>query len=246
MEAMEVVTALGVPPPEAVIPAERLPSEVPPSIAPGLHALVEAHRYARELGLNAWNFAVEVSYLRHLGLSNSDLRWLASVHAVEYAVETTKSDSFERKFRRMGRLTISRRLCFILSPPGAVWGEHLVKIAEKRAARKARKVVAQVRPAAQPQPAQILPPVWDRNRLELRLGNNVLKRFTIPSCDAETILTAFEESGWPKQLQNPLDDSVPSGVERLLSAVEILNRQRVRLIRFELESGEPKIAWRRG
>jgi len=205
---------------------------------------VEGYRYARELELGAWSFAVEVSYLRHLGLSNNDLRWLASVRAVEYAVEVTKANSFERTFRRLRRLTFSRRLCFVLSPPGAVWAEQLVSLAEKRVSREAMQPVADGTCMAEPTSAPAaVSPTWDRDRLELRLGSRLVKRFTVPSRDAETILTVFEESGWPKQLQNPLDESVLSGVERLRSAVAILNRQRTRLIQFELESGEPKIAW---
>jgi len=241
MEAMEIATTLGVPHPDALVTVERLPSEVPASIAPGLDALVEGYRYARELGLRTWSFAVEVSYLRHLGLSNNDLRWLASVRAVEYAVETTKSNSFERTFRRFRRLTFSRRLCLILSPPGAVWAEQLVSIAEQRVAREQ----ALAEPVCvEPASATVVAPTWDRNRHELRLSSKVVKRFTVPSRDAETILVAFEESGWPKQLQNPLGDSVTSVAERLLSAVEILNRQQHRLIHFELQLDELKIAWK--
>jgi hypothetical protein len=244
MEAMEIATTLGVPHPDALVSVERLPSEVPSSIAPGLDALVEAYRYARELELGAWSFAVEVSYLRHLGLSNSDLRWLASVRAVEYAVEITKADSFERTFRRLRRLTFSRRLCFILSPPGALWAEELVRLAEMHVAREATQAGAQALHTQVPTSAAIVSPSWDRNRLELRWGSTVVKRLTVPSRDAEVLLAAFEESGWPKQLQNPLGDSVASGVERLLSAVEILNRQRRRLIHFELQPDELKIAWK--
>jgi hypothetical protein len=227
-----------------LVTVERLPSEVPASIAPGLDALVEGYRYARELELGTWSFAVEVSYLRHLGLSNSDLRWLASVRAVEFAVETTKSNSFKRKFRRLRRLTFSRRLCFILSPPGAVWAERLVSLAEKRVAREATQAVVEPLCVSEPVSAAVVSPTWDRNRLELRLGSTVVKRFTVPSRDAEVLLAAFAESGWPAQLQNPLGDSVTSGVERLLSAVEILNRQRRRLIHFELQPDELKIAWK--
>jgi hypothetical protein len=244
MGAMEIATTLGVAHPDALVTVERLPSEVPASIAPGLEALVEGYRYARELELGTWSFAVEVSYLRHLGLSNSDLRWLASVRAVEYAVETTKSNSFERKFRRLRRLTFSRRLCFILSPPGAVWAEQLVSLAEKRVAREAKQVVVEPLSVAEPPRGAVVTPTWDRNRLELRLGSTVVKRFTVPSRDAETILAAFQEDGWPMQLNDPFGNPSRAGLDRLQSAVEILNRQRIQRVRFELESGEPKIAWK--
>ena len=46
-----------------------------PRLRSAIATLSEALDYARDLGANPWDFATEISSLRRLKLSNSDLRW---------------------------------------------------------------------------------------------------------------------------------------------------------------------------
>ena len=47
-------------------------------------------------------------------------------------------------------------------------------------------------------------PTWDRDRQELRWGDEVVKQFKVPSPNQETILAAFEEEHWPSRIDDPL------------------------------------------
>jgi hypothetical protein len=47
-------------------------------------------------------------------------------------------------------------------------------------------------------------PRWDANRRSLWLGDRELKRYRRPSPNAEKILAAFEEEGWPPRIDDPL------------------------------------------
>jgi hypothetical protein len=49
----------------------------PAKITASLDLLLEAHEYARDVDRDVWDFAVEIKRLLKVGLSGSDLRWLA-------------------------------------------------------------------------------------------------------------------------------------------------------------------------
>src|SRR4051812_19470808 len=61
-----------------------------PSVEAGLAACLEAFIYAQDLGHPIWDFAVELSTMRRLKLSRSDLRWLVGKGLLECAIDTTK------------------------------------------------------------------------------------------------------------------------------------------------------------
>jgi hypothetical protein len=67
-------------------------------------------------------------------------------------------------------------------------------------------------------------PVWDARRRELRWDGKLVKRFRTPASCQECILAAFEEDGWPPQIDDPLP---PGGTQtpqdRLHDAVRALN-----------------------
>ena len=46
------------------------------SMASGLNVLLRAFNYAQDLRTDRWEFAVEVTTLNALGMTNTDLRWL--------------------------------------------------------------------------------------------------------------------------------------------------------------------------
>lgn len=77
-------------------------------------------------------------------------------------------------------------------------------------------------------------PVWDVETRQLRLGNKVVKQFTWPSKNQESVLAAFEELGWPERIGNPIErHPTICPKQRLHDAIKCLNRKQVnKLIRF--------------
>src|SRR6516165_4944967 len=80
METLETSALADVPAP-AIAPAETIEKSPPRrAISSRLEAVLavlrEAYEYALDLRLDSWDFAVELSTLRPLGLTNSDCRWL--------------------------------------------------------------------------------------------------------------------------------------------------------------------------
>jgi hypothetical protein len=71
-------------------------------------------------------------------------------------------------------------------------------------------------------------PVWNRERRELRIGEIVVKRFKWPAENQERVLDAFQESGWPDHIDDPLQ-SHPNicPKRRLHDTLKCLNRKQI-------------------
>ena len=66
--------------------------ELPTEVQSGLNQLLRAYDYARELECSLWDFSVEMERLLALGVTTSDLRWLAKRDYVRHAQEVTRSE----------------------------------------------------------------------------------------------------------------------------------------------------------
>jgi hypothetical protein len=222
---------------------ETLPSHtpltIPPdsSIKPALAILLEGLEYAQQLGAAPWDFAVEVSSLRRLKLSNNDLRWLLAHELVEHAVEVTVEDA-ARSFRKQAANTISKRSCFVLTDTGVAVAREL-RGDEQLGENRHRDRTAVRRAKSKSSESAVSLPCWDRNRRELWFGATLVKRFTLPSPDQESILTAFEEQHWPPRIDDPaLTARDTARRTQLLETVQQLNRRhRSTLIRFQCDGG---------
>ena len=80
--------------------------------------LHKAHSCAVDTRSDIWDFAVEISHLRSLGLSDTDLRWLVRKGYVQHAREVTIRGDDGRAFRSTGDLTFSPCTCFVLTSEG--------------------------------------------------------------------------------------------------------------------------------
>ena len=214
-----------------------------PRMKAALATLLEAIEYAQDLSSPAWDFAIEISVLRRLRLSNSDLRWLVARGLAEHAVEITPRNDSQRIFRQGKRLVIGKRSCFTLTSAGA---ELAHELREGGDGHGGRRLPATVRDARL-DPASPLPraPKWDRDRQELRVGTIVVKRFTIPSASQETVLAAFEEQDWPQRIDDPLPprDEL-SRKTRLQETIRSLNlAQKQPLVDFIGDGSGQGILW---
>lgn len=93
----------------------------------GLALLLQAQRYAVELGRSVWDLAVEISELRAVGLTNSDVRWLVCKGYVKHARDVTLPGECGRTFGPEEELFLSKRTCLVLTEAGAhlSGGAHL-------------------------------------------------------------------------------------------------------------------------
>lgn len=217
--------------------ADNGQQHVPARVRAALGHLLEAYCYARDLDANPWEFAIELSGLRRLQLSNSDLRWLVGSGLLEHGIEVTLGGEAERSFQHPSRLLFSKKTCFVLSSAGA---EMAANLAPGASPILATNGVAATTPAlgiAAPPSQQ--PPRWDRDLNELRVGQALVKCFKIPSPCEEAVLAAFEELSWPERIDDPLPPC-----ESLAETIELLNRsQKQPLLRFLGDGAGQGIRW---
>ena len=209
------------------------------SIASGLNVLLRAFDYAQDLRTDRWEFAVEVTTLNALGMTNTDLRWLERKGLVEHADETTGSTDARRTFEKTGRLPFSDRTCVVLTDLG-------VELARSSQGKLRQPGVGES-PAAghEKSPALYPKPHWDKTQRELWLGSHLVKRFKQPAPDQEAILDAFEEEGWPIHIDDPLPQQPNKVPERHLhDTINNLNRnQKSRLIKFHGDGWGQGVRW---
>lgn len=91
------------------------------------------------------------------------------------------------------------------------------------------------------QPSQ--KPQWDSATSTLRLGNDTIRKVKRPNgaTNIIAILNAFESSGWPQRIEDPLPGI--SDFMRLASAVRSLNKS-LRRIRFSKDGTGEGVIWR--
>jgi hypothetical protein len=218
------------------------PSEgCPTKIKAALKILLEASGYATDVGRDSWDFAVEIKRLLGVGLSASDLRWLVCRGYVEHGREVTPRGDDRRQFRSTGELTFCRRTCFVLTRAGLAFARDVMD----------GKTTLQHEPStvrvdeAQGKAALGLRPHWDPERQELRLGDRIVKKFRSPAVNQETILTVFEEDGWPPRIDDPLPPAPEQDPKRRLhDTIKCLNRnQQNELVRFHGDGTGKGVVW---
>ncbi|MEX2113733.1 MAG: hypothetical protein WD845_11140 [Pirellulales bacterium] len=241
--------------------ANSKPTGNPPeaAIKAALAILLEGLGYAEDLKTESWEFAVELSSLRRLRLSNNDLRWLLARGMIEHAVEVAGNGGSGRTFRKRARAVFGKRSCFILTGAGATLARELRgatdSIARTIAIALPQNGISPSVDSADAAPADrwasghasggsTPTPRWDRDRHELRFGLQLVKRFTLPSPDQESVLAAFEEQHWPARIDDPwLSARSASEQARLLATIQRLNQgQRLSLIRFGCDGGR-SVLW---
>jgi len=195
-----------------------------------LAMLMQAYEYALELGQDVWDFAVELDTLRTANVSNSDLRWLASMRYIEHAVETTRIADGGRSFRRTRPMIFPDGTCVVLTAAGAAMASEMCN--PTSTAANETFDVTRHQPVFPNEPLDR--PQWDYQRRQVRCGGHVVKEFKLPAPNQETILTAFEEEGWPPRIDDPLPPVADVDPRRRLhDTIKALNRkQKHDLVRF--------------
>ncbi|MBW3543604.1 MAG: hypothetical protein KY476_25415 [Planctomycetes bacterium] len=249
--------------------AERVQPSTPavfPRLLPALEELWRSAAYAQQLQCDHWDFAVEIATLRSFGLTNSDLRWLVLAGFVEHARDVTPVGEDGRQFRATGNLRFTNRSSFVLTARGRQAAAEAGITADVwEAFDSLRPRTAEATPYAEngkghrngrteivlpssPTATSLEPPVkpqWDPDRHELRVGRELVKVYKLPSPNQETILTAFEEEGWPPRVDDPLPPVLEMDSQRRLhDTIRSLNRkQKSRLLKFMGDGTGQGVRW---
>jgi hypothetical protein len=199
-----------------------------------------------------WEFAVELAQLRHLGLSDTHLRWLVLQGYVEYCPAHAPAVHGQHNGHSSApRLHFDDNVLVSLSTAGAALVESLngaILIAPATSQRhNGHTHPFPFDPIAFPttalDPSTVagvgndsspLVPVWDSQRRELRFAGKLVKQFKWPAHNQETILAAFQEEGWPPRIDDPLSPTPEIDPKRRLhDTIKCLNRnQNHRFLHF--------------
>jgi hypothetical protein len=203
---------------------------------PGLLLLWRQYRTAQAAREDPWEFTVAGALLRNAGLSPEDLRWLIGARYIDYA---TLTDPPPANGLTGGATNGSAAAVYILTDRGAAMMSQIAELLENDGAASLRRDA----PKTGEPPAK---PHWDPIRRELRYRGVVVKRFRKPAPNQELILAAFEESGWPQHIDDPLppvDEIVPS--VRLHDTLGRLNRTlKQGILHFGSDGTGQGICWR--
>jgi hypothetical protein len=206
-----------------------------------LRYLAEAASFARELGRDPWDFAVEIGSLREMGLNNNHFRWLVCEGLVEHKQEITTVGDTRRVFQPDRPLSFSENTCFVLSEGGLDFARNgLASLPPAQETAESSSAVSRNGYGKD------LLPKWDRERQELRVGDVVVKQFKVPALNQERILAAFEEEGWPVHIDDPLPPHPEQDSKRRLhDTINSLNRsQKNPLIQFSGNGNGQGIRWK--
>ena len=208
-------------------------------LSDALAELLKAFEYAGDTRRGVWDFAVEASLLRRIGLTPSDFRWLTCKGYVEHARDVTESDSKSRNFVPDAELAFTKRSCFVLTAEGAAFARHLLYGDAEHNGEPALHLLHDERVSTPPTPT------WDANLHELTVGLVLVKRFKWPALNQETLLAAFQEEGWPLRIDDPLAPQPEQDSKRRLhDTIKSLNRnQRHRLLRFKGDGTGEGVRW---
>lgn len=215
------------------------------SLRPALALLLEGSYCASEAGQSRWQFAVEIDELRSAGLSKNQIRWLIHKGYASHATEATAPlGSLQRHFYDSPTAVFRPRTCLILTDLGVRFATGL------QLGSSSREKEPQL-PTSEP-PDRIgskvprLTPHWDKDARIFRVGGQIVKHFKVPAANQELILSAFEEEGWPTQIDDPLPPSDEIDPKRRLhDAINRLNRnQKIHVIQFCGNGNGTAVSWR--
>lgn len=199
-----------------------------------LSPLVVARSFAIDVGVDAWQFAVELEVLLET-MNQNEIRWLTQKRIIQHAFEiyVDEGRTGARQFEPIDSLTFNQRSCFVLTPMG-------FENAVNSCADLSNSQMVTFHTTNENEQ-----PIWDKERNELRFGQLLIKEYKLPSPNQEAILNAFEEEGWPPRIDDPLTphpDIDPK--RRLHDTIKSLNRnQRIAAIRFRGDGSGQGVRW---
>jgi hypothetical protein len=197
-----------------------IPVEGEPAREPVVRALFSlllgGYRCAALLGRPARHFPCRWAQLRRTGVEEALVRGLVARGQLE-ARPPSEADDPHQPWDPRTRL--------VLTPDGAALAAGLL---------------VQEHPGLDGGGAGGARPSWDPRTREVWFRGRLVKRLRRTAPNQECVLTAFEECGWPRRMDDPL----PRGAERLRETVKSLNRgQHWPALRFTVEADGRGLRW---
>ncbi len=95
-----------------------------------------------------------------------------------------------------------------------------------------------------PRPKPAEKPHWDKAKHTLWFRGVIVKRFRQPADNQQRLLDAFEEEGWPPQIDDPLPQDAINPKVRLHDTIKRLNHnQETHLLHFGGVRNGEGISW---
>ena len=180
------------------------------------------------------------------GISTHVLRMLVCKNWIAHKREVTDASRVRRNFENETDLVFSDRTCFVITKQGYQFVTNLTPHQQTQLLTSPTRLTSihHTEPNSEDQnngaslndkhfnQKQNL--IWDRNKRELRVGDQVVKQFKWPAENQERVLNAFQDKGWPRRIEDPL---LPHpGIcpkRRLHDTLKCLNRKQLHeLIKF--------------
>jgi hypothetical protein len=212
-----------------------------PALAEALGQLGYARACAQSTRRDTWDFAVEIDSLLAAGVTKSDLRWLVSEGYLSHAEESSCPHDAARQFQLCQNLAFSARTCFVLTEAGA----QLTTLTPGAMALPLKRLRVSVAGGTPAEGGLGPKPSWDPDRRVLRVGDEIVKQFRVPSPSQEVVLAAFEEEGWPPAIDDPLPPHAEQDRKRRLSnTIQSLNAShKTPLLHFRGNGTGDRIYW---
>jgi hypothetical protein len=222
-------------------------------IARAMEMLWQAHRYAMHVGMNPWDFAIEINEFYRADVCNSELRWILSQGYADHASETS-SGAEKRQFHgESSSMSLSETSCFIIAKAGLAFVESWYAAGPLATFNASMPRMLWPTPAGasndagERRSADLEKPAWDAFRRELWVGGRMVKQYRRPALNQQMILDAFQAARWPTHLVDPLPlRAAHCPKRRLHDAIKCLNRcQRIAAIRFSGDGSGRGVLWER-
>lgn len=192
-----------------------------------LRRLQQLNTYATQNQIELDQLAVPISDFRTWGHSDTELRLLVIEGVVRHLKETKAGSLDQRVFEQAGTYSIGDASCFVLAKD--------VHPPKKQGSR----------PDVDPKQLAINHPHWDLKLRRLMYQGKLIKHFRCPAQNQETILSAFQEEGWPQRISDPIPPSKETdSKQRLHDAIRSLNRNQTNLlIKFHGDGTGEGVLW---
>lgn len=206
-----------------------------PRLLPALILLWRHYRDAAAVQQDSAGAGVPHAALRQVGATQADLESLIAARYVSYAALSRPDPSMSNGHATPSPAA-SQSNFLILTPAGAAFMLQVTQTLEQ-----STHALAPINNGHAHDK-----PHWDPVRSELRYRDVVVKRFHKPAPNQELILAAFQESGWPRHIDDPLppvQEIVPS--VRLHDTLGRLNRTlQTPLLHFGCDRAGQGVCWR--
>jgi hypothetical protein len=199
-------------------PLGPLPAAMRSRLRRAFARLVDPVERPAKAGRETAELTVAVGTLRAAGLTIADVRWLLDNHYLQWPAEKNRATDKPRVVGTRGTQAFSAKSRLLLTPAGF---------------RVARLLLPDIT-------------YYDRELRELWAQGELVKRFTQPAPDQHAILSTFEESGWPRHIDDPLPHKRGRQAAnlRLRDAIKRLNRHQQRsLLQFRGDGTGEGLRW---